>query len=149
MTRPDTATKQAVFGGFDGLVSLLGVLAGLSVAHAHPATVLAVCAGLAIASAVGMAAGDWLAGTSTRMAVVMGAATLTGSFLPALPAALIPSPAGQATTLAVVLAVGVAISEVRARATKRRLPAYLSTALILVVASGLSIGASVLFGAVG
>ncbi len=80
--------RQAIFGSFDGLTSALGVITGLIVAGTHISSrILAACLGLAVAATVGMAAGEFLSdeARSLRRALVMGAATLTGSILPALP----------------------------------------------------------------
>jgi VIT1/CCC1 family predicted Fe2+/Mn2+ transporter len=80
--------KQAVFGGFDGCVSALGVVTGLVVAGTHSGShILAAALGLAIAATVGMGAGEYLSDVtrSLRRAAVMAAATLTGSLTPALP----------------------------------------------------------------
>lgn len=89
MTREDL--QQAVFGSFDGLTSALGVIAGLVVAGTHTGPrILAGALGLAVAATVGMGAGEYLSDESRnlRLALVMAAATLVGSILPALPFAL-------------------------------------------------------------
>ncbi len=83
--------QQAVFGCFDGLTSALGVIAGLIVAGTHTGPrILAGALGLAVAATVGMGAGEYLSDESRnlRLALVMAAATLVGSILPALPFAL-------------------------------------------------------------
>lgn len=80
--------KQAVFGGFDGCTSALGVVTGLVVAGTHSGShILAAALGLAIAATVGMGAGEYLSDVTRnlRRAAVMAVATLTGSLLPALP----------------------------------------------------------------
>lgn len=139
---------RATFGSFDGVVSLVGVLAGLLVAHAAPTTVLTTAGGLAVAAAVGMGFGDYLGGSTGRLAAVMAVATFTGSLLPALPVALIGGPAGYALAALLIVALGVAIAEVRAQ-ERGRVRAYLLTAAVLIVASALSAGAAVGLGAVG
>jgi VIT1/CCC1 family predicted Fe2+/Mn2+ transporter len=83
--------KQAIFGSFDGLTSALGVITGLIVAGTHTGSrILAGALGLAVAATVGMGAGEYLSDESRnlRLALVMAAATLAGSILPALPFAL-------------------------------------------------------------
>lgn len=80
--------RQAIFGSFDGLTSALGVITGLIVAGTHSSSrILAASLGLAVAATVGMAAGEYLSdeSRSVRRASVMGAATLTGSMVPAVP----------------------------------------------------------------
>lgn len=146
MTRAEIG--RAVFGGFDGSTSAVGVLAGLLAAHATPTTVLSTAGGLAVAAAVGMGAGDYLSGSTVRLAAVMAAATFAGSLLPALPVALLPAPLGYMLAVVLIVALGVAIAEVRSRDLGRP-RAYALTGGVLVVASGLSAGAAVLLGAVG
>jgi VIT1/CCC1 family predicted Fe2+/Mn2+ transporter len=89
LTREDL--QQAIFGSFDGLTSALGVITGLIVAGTHTGSrILAGALGLAVAATVGMGAGEYLSDESRnlRLALVMAAATLVGSILPALPFAL-------------------------------------------------------------
>ncbi|MDQ2759907.1 MAG: VIT1/CCC1 transporter family protein [Actinomycetota bacterium] len=105
--------KQAIFGSFDGLTSALGVITGLIVAGVHTGPrILAAALGLAVAATVGMGAGEYLSdeGRSPRRALVMAAATLSGSILPALPFALgygAEQLAGSGTlTIAAALVIG-------------------------------------------
>lgn len=89
MTREDL--QQAIFGSFDGLTSALGVITGLIVAGTPTGSrILAGALGLAVAATVGMGAGEYLSdeNRNLRLALVMAAATLVGSILPALPFAL-------------------------------------------------------------
>lgn len=146
-TRADEIGR-ATFGSFDGTTSTVGLLAGLLVAHAGPATVLTTAGGLAVAAAVGMGFGDYLGGSDGRLAGVMAAATFAGSLLPALPVALIPGPLGYILAAVLIAALGVAIAEVRAQ-ERGRVRAYLLTGAVLLVASALSAGAAVGLGAVG
>ncbi len=138
-------TGRAVFGTFDGTTSSIGVVSGLLVAHATPATILTTAVGLAVASMVGMGFGDWLGGATRVQAAVMGAATFAGSLLPALPLAANRGPYGY--TLAGLLVAGLAVAISETRAHHGRLRAYLSTATTLAVASTLSVGAAILVGA--
>lgn len=135
----------ATFGGFDGAVSLLGLLAGEIVAHASGALVLTTAAGLAIAATVSMAAGEYLSdvesGGRTHRALVMGTATFVGSLLPALPFALMGGVAGMAASVVLVLLLGVLIAEVRPGGRGGR---YAVTFALLAVASLLSVGGSLL-----
>lgn len=143
-----SAIGRAIFGASDGLTSLIGVLAGLLAAHATPAAILAVTGGGAVAAAVGMASGDYLGGATPRLAAVMGVATLAGSLAPALPVALLPGPLGIVLAALLVVALAVAISEVRAHACGR-VHAYTVTGSILAAASGLAAAAAVGLGAAG
>lgn len=148
MTTPDRSpVATAIFGASDGATSLLGVLAGLYVAGASTATILSMAGALAVASAVGMAGGERLSGSSWRSAGVMGAATLAGSVVPALAPALLGRP-GYAVAAAAVGALGVVIAEVR-HTQVGRLAAYAQTLGILAVASVLSVASALALGAVG
>jgi hypothetical protein len=150
-------TSEAVFGGFDGATSLVGFLAGALVVRASAHTVLVEAAALAVASAVSMAAGDYLAGKPTRLAAVMGFATLAGSLAPALPVVLIHGWVGVALGVLLVLLLGLGIAELRARGTRPstatsttgRGNAYLSTFAVLILASVFAAGVSLLLGVSG
>lgn len=146
MTRQDLST--AIFGASDGAVSLLGVLAGLYVAHASPAALLATCGGLAIANTVSMAGGQRLSGSSWRLAGVMGAATLAGSLLPALLPALLPGVLGYGLGAATVFGLGVVIAEYR-QLEIGRARSYGESLGIVVLAGVLAVATALLFGAGG
>lgn len=143
-----TPASAAVFGAFDGAVSVVGALAGLLAAHTSGRAILAVCAGLAVAAAVGMGAGDWLSGSPARTALVMALATLAGSLIPVLPVLLLPEPAGVGGAIIVLAALGVWISETRAD-DRGRVRAYTGTAALLITAAVLSVAVAVGLGGVG
>jgi hypothetical protein len=105
--------SHAIFGASDGMTSLIGVLAGLGVAHANPTTMLTTVGGLAVANGVSMASGDYLAGAGGRLAGVMGAATLIGSALPALPILIWPGRVGLFLALLLMLGMLGFIAEAR------------------------------------
>ena len=134
-------TYRAIFGCFDGATSLVGVLAGLLATQAGPAVILAACLGLAVSSAVGMAAGDYLAGATRAEAFVMGLATLIGSVLPALPLVFLTGWPAYALAVALLLVLGVVIAEIN---PQPRRAAYTTTALTLLGASVLSAGAALI-----
>lgn len=140
--------SEAVFGGFDGATSLIGFLAAALVVHASSHAILVQAAGLAVAAAVSMAGGDLLSGKSLRLSLVMGGATLVGSLAPAVPVVLIPGLFGVLLGVALVVALGVGIAEVRAVETNRR-RAYVSTFTVLAAASGLAVAVSMLLGVSG
>ena len=144
MTADDRA--QVVFGSFDGLVSALGMVLALALTHS-PALVTAAVA-LAVASAASMGAGEWLADTggSLRRASVMAAATLAGSITPALPFIVGGGPAAFVACGLLTGAWVVVIAEVRPGAP---LPSYAKTAGVLVAATALGLGASILAGGAG
>lgn len=141
-------TATATFGLFDGVTSALGVVAGLVAAGAAAHTILVAAAGLAVAAAVGMAFGDYLAGSSVRSAAVMGAASLIGSLAPALPVAALPGLTGQVVAGLLIGAVGGCIAAARVP-DLGRVRANVVTFLTLAIASGLSIAVSLLLGVTG
>ncbi len=143
------AQAEAIFGGFDGSVSLVGLIAGAIVAHASPHVLLVVAGGAAVSSAVSMAGGDRLAGKSWRLSAVMGAATFAGSLLPAAPIILIPGVLGVALAALLLAGLGAGIAEVRAHGTPSRGTAYRSTFAMLLVASGLAAAVTIGLGATG
>lgn len=138
--------NQGVFGFFDGATSTVGVLAALILSHVSGGTVLAVAGGLAVASGIGMAFGVFLSGASVVSSAVLGAATLAGSLLPAVPVAVFPGVAGMVGALLVLVAFGVVIAELR---DEPRVRAYVLTFATLVVASATAAGVSVFLGGLG
>lgn len=79
--------EPSIFGMFDGLTSLLGVLIPL-IGYAH-ILVFTTCFGLAVSSAISMGLGEYLSSSDkekrTKKSVYMGIFTGIGCFLPALP----------------------------------------------------------------
>jgi VIT1/CCC1 family predicted Fe2+/Mn2+ transporter len=131
-------TRQAVFGSFDGLTSAIGVITGLIVAGTHSGSrILAASLGLAVAATVGMGAGEYLSdeSRSVRRAVVMGAATLTGSMLPALPFAFGDGTSQLVACGALTLTAALTIGHYRG---------YRLTLTILTVVAAVTIGLTVL-----
>jgi hypothetical protein len=147
MTRADA--QEAIFGTFDGATSAVGVV-GASVIAGVPASSLIVAAvGLAVASMVGMGAGQWLSDTTPagriRRAVVMAAATLVGSLLPVVPFIVGGGRTANSAAAAIItLGVGGVIAELR---PGPRVRTYAVTFLILLLASALAVGAGAIAGA--
>ena len=141
MNREDLA--QAVFGAFDGQTSALGVIVPLLSAY-HLHTILAAVVGLAVASAVGMGAGEYLSDDtkSAHRAAVMAGATALGTLAPALPFLLL-LPRAVATPVSAVIALGITLLIGRVR------HAYLSTLLIFVVTVLATLVVAVAFGTTG
>lgn len=125
------------------------MLAGLLVVHASSHAILVACAGLAVASAVSMAAGDYLAGKSIRLSLVMGLATLAGSLVPAVPVVVFPGAAGVVIAALLVAGLGIGIAEVRSHSGTGRPHSYLSTFLVLAASSGLAVAVALLLGVGG
>jgi VIT1/CCC1 family predicted Fe2+/Mn2+ transporter len=134
MTRDDIT--QAIFGSFDGVVSVIGVMVAL-LARLTPIIVEA-AVGLAAASAVGMAAGEYL-GDDTRNfrpAMVMGAATMVGTMCPVVPFMLFAKQLAIVVAVVLVLAISLAIARLRAQTSATR--AYAETFGVLFLAAGVT-----------
>ena len=144
--------REAIFGSFDGMVSALGVIAAAFLASSAHVLVIA-AAGLAVAAAVSMAGGAFLSEPTyqkgeVRRAGVMALATFAGAFLPAVPFLFLPKPAALYGTLLLVVAASVAIAQARV-STHGAARAYVQTFAILIVASLLSVGMTLLFNVTG
>ena len=148
----EEGTRQAIFGSFDGLTSALGVIAAAYLTGNTHILVATAC-GLAIASAVSMAGGEFLSETSKRngalnRAGIMAVATFIGSFLPAIPFLFFVKPVALMVACVLVLAAAAVIAQFRVP-TQGVVRAYLQTYSILVVAAGLSILATMVFNLAG
>lgn len=111
-------TAPAVFGGFDGTSSLLGVIVYLLITH--PALIFPAALSGAVSSALSMGAGEWLSDSENGFAasLVMGTATLTGALLPAVPFAFGSGPAEVTASAVLCAAIGYTVARLR---TNRRL----------------------------
>jgi VIT1/CCC1 family predicted Fe2+/Mn2+ transporter len=105
--------STAVFGGFDGTSSLLGVIVYLLVTH--PALIFPAALSGAVSSALSMGAGEWLSDSENGFAAsfVMGAATLTGALLPAVPFAFGSGPGPVAASAVLCAAIGCTVARLR------------------------------------
>ena len=108
ITRADT--PAAIFGSWDGCISVLAVMVGLAASGHIAGAVAAGCAG-AVGGMFSMATGQYESDSPgpgrVRRAVVMGAATGVGGMLPVLPYFL-PGPWQARTVTATCLAVALA-----------------------------------------
>jgi hypothetical protein len=144
-----TPTKSAaIFGAMDGASSILGVLAGLLVAHASLHVLLIAAAGGALSAGASMGTSSYASDRRLGVAVVMGLATLFGTLLPAVPVLISSGLPGRLVAGLLILALGVWIAELRA-AEDGRARAYRLSAGALVVTCGLSIGGALLLGITG
>ncbi len=138
MTTADRA--QAIFGGFDGVVSAVGVVAPLIIAGASATAIVVAAVGLSINSAWSMGSGQYISDPQRRLrlAVVMGLATLAFSLLPALPF-LLGGSRVVSSTIGVVLTLGTGVLIAELRPGGRR-ASYLLTFAVLGVGLALAIG---------
>ena len=105
--------QPAILGGFDGTASLLGVIVYLLVTH--PALIFPAALSGAVSSALSMGAGEWLSDSENGFAssLVMGAATLTGALLPAVPFAFGSGPAAIAISAVLCAGIGYTVARLR------------------------------------
>jgi hypothetical protein len=138
--------EAATFGTFDGATSSYGVTFALFAQHQHPAAFVAPITGLAIASAAGMGGGEAASGEGSDLAsrsVVMAVASIFGVMVVALPFFYLRGLAALLTSLALALALGIAIAQRRSPDLGRG-KAYLVTFGVLAVAIGVTSAVSVL-----
>ena len=101
----------AIFGGFDGANSILGIINGVPADH-----MVRACAYGAVSAGMSMAAGAWLSKRSDSgalEAVVIGVATAVGTVLPSLPYLALRGTAALAAVAAILVLLGAVISVVR------------------------------------
>lgn len=105
--------RPAVFGGFDGTASLLGVV--IYLLFSHPSLIFPAATSGAASSAVSMAGGEWLSDSDNGFAAsaVMGIATFAGALLPAVPFAFGAGPAAAAASAAVCLGICLVVARLR------------------------------------
>jgi hypothetical protein len=105
--------KAAIFGGFDGTASLLGVVIYLLLTH--PALIFPTAASGALSSAISMGGGEFLSDSENGLAAsaVMAAATFAGAVLPAVPFAFGTGPAEIAVSSLIIIGIGVVVSLMR------------------------------------
>lgn len=126
--------KNAIFGLFDGLTVVLGVIIGLYLHHPDLIFKSALCVG--VAEALGMGAAEWLSETKSgiRGPLTIGISTLLGTALPAVPFLLLAR--GTAATFAAAIFLISAITIATARAQDRKfVRSGIETVLILTIVS--------------
>jgi VIT1/CCC1 family predicted Fe2+/Mn2+ transporter len=143
--------SRGIFGGFDGMCCVLGVIAaGYATGDIH-ALLLSVI-GLALAEAIAMAGGSYLSELvdvqRIRHAVIIGVASAVGIMVPAFPFFFAPRNVAILLSLFLVVALAVIIAQVRVKQLGL-LEAYTQTFAIVLVAATASIVATVLLNRVG
>lgn len=133
--------SKAIFGSFDGMTCVLGVIsAGIIAGDIHALVLTAV--GLAIAEGIAMAGGSLLSEVTNVNTVehsaIIGSAAFVGVILPALPFLFLPRPLALPVSLAIIFMMAVSIAQVRVSADGWW-RAYAQTFAILVVAGGASV----------
>jgi VIT1/CCC1 family predicted Fe2+/Mn2+ transporter len=138
--------ENAVFGGFDGLTTGIGVAAALVLSHHSSKSVVVAVLAAALAAAVGMGAGKWLSDSDEgfREASVMFLATSVGGFLPAAPFLFLAASKAFAVALVVCALLGAAIGRLRGGRRRQYAETYgvLAVVVALTVAVGVFAGAN-------
>lgn len=111
--------KASVLGAVDGVTVVLGVLFSLA---GHPDLVVPTAISVAVAEAVGMAAGEWLSDSSNGFggAIAIGIAVLLGSIIPALPWLWLRGTPAIVASIVVLLALAAVITVLRGGRGPRR-----------------------------
>lgn len=127
---------------FDGMTSVTGVIFAL-LSRGETAIILA-AVGLAIASAIGMGAGEWLSDSSgpgsLRRAAVMAGATVIGTAVLVVPFLLLP----KTPALIVAGFLAVLLGAVIGHARRKGVRGYVVTYGILVTAASVTVLVSLL-----
>ena len=120
-------------------MSILGVVFYLT---GHPGLVFPAAAAGGLSASVSMASGEWLSESSTGFAasMTMGAATLTGSILPAIPYAFARGWLAPALSAAACAVVALVVARLRAH---RKHP-YLETFAALCAVVAVSVACALL-----
>lgn len=129
--------SAAILGAADGTCSISGVIAGGAAAHASDPKIAVIALGGAAAATVSMAGGEFLSEDHADALAIfaMGAGTLLGSALPALPLLLLSGFGVWPAVIAVSLLIGLAVAYVRAKSTGRpSKKAATQTFAVLIVA---------------
>lgn len=134
-----------LFGAFDGMTSVWGVVIALLSRGSHAIILAAI--GLAIAAGVGMGAGEYLGDnkSSLKQAWVMMLATVFGTIVPVLPYLFLHG----AVALGISIAITLALCAVIGRERDKGLRGYLETYGVLTLAGVLTAVFSLLTGSGG
>lgn len=140
--------RPAVFGAFDGLVTVLGAVFQLG--H-DPRAMWTTAVGLAVSGTVSMGGGEWLSDSSNGFgsSLVIGSTTGLGTFAPVLPYLVLHGWAAVTVSVLLCLTAATAIACVRVAKDKTLRRALAETHGILVVAAAATLLAAWATGAVG
>lgn len=139
---------EAIFGAYDGVVSVVGFIFALLVVHASAHTIAIGGLGGAIAAAISMGTGEIEKGDESWTArlpigFTMFCASLIGSLVPVLPFFFLSKSAALVAAGCGCLVVATAIGFMKRKGAYGFVSAYVS----LLLASGLTLGVVSLLGA--
>jgi VIT1/CCC1 family predicted Fe2+/Mn2+ transporter len=137
--------KPAVMGLGDGCMSLVGVLLYVL---GDARLIVPVAISGAVSNALSMAGNEYLSDSDSGLwpSAVMGAATATGAFLPALPFLFTSGTAALVLMASLALCVGIVIGWMRGKTCERHsmLQEMLGTLAIFALIAGIVLGVSAL-----
>lgn len=143
--------SKAVFGLFDGMCCVLGVIAAGYVTGDMHALILAAI-GLALSESIAMAGGSYLSELvnvqRVRHAAVIGVASAIGILVPAFPFFFAPSRVAILLSCFLTCALAVIIAQVRVKQLGA-LEAYVQTFAIVLFAASISVIVTLLLNRVG
>lgn len=150
--QPDSDNlSKFVFGSFDGMCCVLGVVAGCYVSGDMHTLLLSVV-GLAIAEGIAMAGGSYLSELVSvyrvRHALIIGAASAVGILVPAFPFFFAPPHVALILSMFLTCVLAIIIAQVRVR-TLGALEAYVQTFVLVLMAAGVSVAVTLLLNGVG
>lgn len=141
MARSRALARPVIFGLADGAMSILGVV---FYASGHSGLVFPVALSGGLTAAVSMAAGQLLSDggdPDPAAAAAMGAATLAGSVLPAVPYALWRSALAPVASIAVCVVIAAVVGRLREHRRHR----YAETFGVLAVVVGVAAACALAF----
>lgn len=150
--QPDSDNlSKAIFGSFDGLTCVLGVIAAGYVANDMHTLLLAVV-GLALAEGIAMAGGSYLSEFvgiyRVRHALIIGVASAIGIVVPAIPFFFAPKHVAALLSLFLVVCFAIIIASCRVK-TLGALEAYVQTFSIVLLCALVTILVTMLLNGVG
>lgn len=125
--------KNAIFGLFDGLTVVLGVIIGLY-SH-HPDLIFKTALGVGTAEALGMGAAEWLSESTKGLKgpTLIGLSTLIGTILPGLSFALFSASIAAWLSALIFLVSAIVIAMARMQEKKFVRSAIESVGILTVV----------------
>jgi VIT1/CCC1 family predicted Fe2+/Mn2+ transporter len=99
---------RAVFGSFDGMTVIIGILFSVT---GSSALIFTAALGVGVAEGIGMAAGEWLSDSDNGFgaASIMGLATIAGALLPAIPFLITSGALALGISFGIIALVGLGI----------------------------------------
>lgn len=137
-------TNKAIFGAFDGIICVLGII--FSLVHS-PNLIFMAGLGVAVAEGIGMASGEWLSDSDNGFgaSIAIGTATALGSLVPVLPFLFVGGTVALAISFGILILINMGITYLRMseRGLKR---AIIETYGVMTIAALAVFVTQILFG---